>query len=179
MATKKEKLEKNIRDIQGQIKELAPKLALMQRTPRYDASYSEAKAHNWQIDLDQLKDKEAKALEQYYQYLDSDDYRKAAREQLDRLTAVMTGLNEDAAALKARLFEIRNISVAKIVAGDDPLVLAGEIMVIREEMEAIGEAAGLTKLALKAIKRPPQIDKPLELSKGEASRYKDYVPEHF
>jgi hypothetical protein len=179
MDKKMRKLEKKLQDIRAEISALAPKLARMQRTPRYDASYSEAKCHNWQVDLGKLQEREAEAIAEYNAFISSDGYRAAVDEQVARMTVIINDLNADALEAKNRLFELRNGAPGQILEGSDPLTLAGEVLVVREQLEAIGEALGLAKLAMRSIKQPPQIDAPRELSKGEAARYKEYLPEHF
>jgi hypothetical protein len=176
---KLEKLQKRLADLKVEIRELTPKLANMRRVPRYDPGYSEARIHNLSRDLEKLQEQESKAYEEYNAFIDSPEYRKATGELVQRLSVMINDLNADAQQAKTRLFELRNSAPAKILAGDDPLVMAGEILAIREQLEATGEALSLVKMAMTLIKKPPQVDKLRELSKGELSRWKDYMPEQF
>jgi chromosome segregation ATPase len=180
MATKKEKLEKKLQDVRAEIQELAIKLGAELRIPRTDRqNYSEARIHNLSLDLDKLSEKEDEAVKEYRAFISSDGYRNAVAEQVARMTTVINDLHQDAAQLKERLFELRNAAPGQILAGDDPLVIAGEVLAVREQLEATGEALSLAKLAIRTITKPPQVDRPHEPGKGELARFKEYLPDHF
>ena len=173
--SKKEKLEKKMQDNDAAIRKLVVELTGLRSLAHYDPKYSEAKVHNLGVDLSQLEEKQDKLINEYHDYLASDEYRLAARQQVEQLTGMLNDLNAGAAELKTRLFELRNAAPAKIIAGDDPTALAVEIIAVREQMDIVSEALAQVKQAFRLVKRPPQVDAPRELVKGEAVRYRDWL----
>jgi hypothetical protein len=146
---KKEELSK----IRVEINDLAKKIGQMYRAP-HDSSYSSTRLDGMEKQIEKLREKEAKCLEDITEVKNSPEYIKEMDLQQKNLGAKRAKLRVDLDEIKKKILPMRYELSKKILNGGDPLILISELhdledrqLLITKALEAINKASSdLTRM---------------------------------
>jgi hypothetical protein len=142
-----EKTKKRLEKLNLEKRELAVKISMMNRTPKYDPSYSGARLANWQADFEKLEKDEVKLLEELTAIKNSPGFLKTVNEKKTALNVKRKKLQDELVVAHDLTIDLQSNLTNRLIDGGDPLKLVSDIKLARERelliVQAIDALAGV------------------------------------